>query len=388
MHAAGHGAQFAGFQRQFADMRDYAETVINIGSKIDDPFSISAACAVLSQLNFGHGRTTEVDELVERGNLSAARTRVSHRISTSAHYEQRIAVERCMWDKARDAAQVSTETGFADPRVLALSIATEFQTGNFSDGESLLEEFIRTPVNERRVGESSAQFFRLMARSTLDPAHIAITRSEADDANRAPNAFSRSFGLITLGWLAVEENDKVSAVRLRNELLSLCLEDFEQAVLPALAHVAGLADAAAREFAVFLPMFEERGIVLTAAWMKYDFARFLGDYPGAHPQLTSFSAASEGKEFALSHGLIPLANRFQDLLGQSPADSVATHGLSQRELEVLTLLARGRSNREIAEELFISPATVNRHVSNLFGKLGVSNRASATDLAHRSGLVQ
>lgn len=387
MHAAGHGAQFAGFQRRYADMRDFAEMVINIGSKIDDPFSVSAACVVLSQLNFGQGRG-EADELIERGKLSAVRTRVSHRISTAFHYEQRIAVERCMWDEARAAAHASMETGFADPRVLALSIGTEFQTGNFLEGESLLKEFLGTPINERRVGESSAQFFRLMARSTLDPAHIAITRSEANDANRAPNAFSRSFGLITLGWIAIDQGDRDSAAGIREQLLALGLEDSEQAVMPSLAHIAGLPEAAIEEFELLLPMFESRGHTLTTAWIKYDYARFLIDHPETRPELTGASVAAEGRGLALDHGLIPLVNRFQELLDQVPATDAATHGLSRRELEVLALLAGGRSNREIAEELFISPATVNRHVSNLFGKLGVSNRASATDLAHRSGLVQ
>ena len=57
-------------------------------------------------------------------------------------------------------------------------------------------------------------------------------------------------------------------------------------------------------------------------------------------------------------------------------------GLTERELEVLRLVAAGRSNREIAAELFISPKTASVHVSNILGKLGVASRGEAAARAH------
>jgi DNA-binding CsgD family transcriptional regulator len=68
----------------------------------------------------------------------------------------------------------------------------------------------------------------------------------------------------------------------------------------------------------------------------------------------------------------------------SPADEL---GLTPRELEVLGHVAIGRSNRQIARALFISEKTASVHVSNIIGKLGVSNRVEAAALAHRLGLV-
>ena len=53
-------------------------------------------------------------------------------------------------------------------------------------------------------------------------------------------------------------------------------------------------------------------------------------------------------------------------------------GLTDREVEVLRLIARGNTNRVIGEELFISPKTVGRHVENIYAKIGVSTRAGAT----------
>jgi DNA-binding NarL/FixJ family response regulator len=61
--------------------------------------------------------------------------------------------------------------------------------------------------------------------------------------------------------------------------------------------------------------------------------------------------------------------------------------LTAREREVLALLAAGRTDREIADALFLSRRTVTTHTSNLFAKLGVANRTEAAALAAREGLA-
>ena len=63
------------------------------------------------------------------------------------------------------------------------------------------------------------------------------------------------------------------------------------------------------------------------------------------------------------------------------------HGLSRRELEVLRLLAAGESNRQIAGRLGLSPHTIERHVANLYRKIGARGRADATAYALRNGLA-
>ena len=73
------------------------------------------------------------------------------------------------------------------------------------------------------------------------------------------------------------------------------------------------------------------------------------------------------------------------LAGDAPAPGL--DALTDREREMLGWVATGRSNQEIAEELFLSPATVRTHISRAMGKLGARDRAQLVVFAVRAGLV-
>ena len=62
--------------------------------------------------------------------------------------------------------------------------------------------------------------------------------------------------------------------------------------------------------------------------------------------------------------------------------------MTQREVEVLRLIASGKSNPEIADKLVVSVRTVTTHVTNIFGKANLTNRAEAATYAIRHGLIQ
>ncbi len=94
---------------------------------------------------------------------------------------------------------------------------------------------------------------------------------------------------------------------------------------------------------------------------------------------------------------IRAAHRGELLLPEAVADKVLAHlvapapaapqGLSRRELEVLTLMARGAANKVIAARLAIAERTVKSHVTHIFDKLGVSSRTEAVAVALRRGLL-
>jgi DNA-binding CsgD family transcriptional regulator/tetratricopeptide (TPR) repeat protein len=95
-------------------------------------------------------------------------------------------------------------------------------------------------------------------------------------------------------------------------------------------------------------------------------------------------------ELAEPLGARPLRERIDAVARRigagAPGRPAAGLGLTRRQLEVLRLIADGRSNREIADQLFISVKTVSVHVSNILGKLGVASRGAAAAAAHRDHL--
>ncbi len=89
--------------------------------------------------------------------------------------------------------------------------------------------------------------------------------------------------------------------------------------------------------------------------------------------------AAQGKPVLTSSVAVRLMERMR-----GPAEEA----LSSREIEVLRLVAKGASNREVAEELYVSQATVKTHLIHIFGKLGVSDRTAAVTKALDRGILR
>ncbi|MEV7688782.1 helix-turn-helix transcriptional regulator [Streptomyces bungoensis] len=98
---------------------------------------------------------------------------------------------------------------------------------------------------------------------------------------------------------------------------------------------------------------------------------------GARPLADAVARLAQRARLTLTHA------PHRALAPAGPADAL---GLTSRERDVLRLVSAGRTNRQIAEELFISPKTASVHVSNILAKLGVSGRGEAAAVAHRMGL--
>jgi DNA-binding CsgD family transcriptional regulator/tetratricopeptide (TPR) repeat protein len=99
-------------------------------------------------------------------------------------------------------------------------------------------------------------------------------------------------------------------------------------------------------------------------------------------------AAIAARAMHLLRAVEATADRARLPLEERAAPTAAPFHLSARESEVLTLLALGRTDRQIGAELFISHRTVERHVSNILAKLDARTRAELTAIAHREGLVR
>lgn len=139
----------------------------------------------------------------------------------------------------------------------------------------------------------------------------------------------------------------------------------------------------------------------TEAWRRLDAMPEIVDslIGGAEAALASSNRAGARRRLAEARRLAAPGNhtillRRIDALAQraglepeTETEGVDATGLTRREHDVLRLLARGLPNRQIATELFISPATVGVHVSRVLGKLGASSRTEAAALARTAGLL-
>ena len=94
-------------------------------------------------------------------------------------------------------------------------------------------------------------------------------------------------------------------------------------------------------------------------------------------------AAANGQPVLESQVASKMMNRFR----QPKAETLPHHELTEREMEVLKLIAKGKSNQEVADELYIGIKTVKFHVTNILAKLGVEDRTQAAIYAHKNGLA-
>ncbi len=127
------------------------------------------------------------------------------------------------------------------------------------------------------------------------------------------------------------------------------------------------------------------------AWTCYDYAAALSQRHGSGDRERAVALLDESLAISDELGMRPLMERIavlrEALETQPAAPATYPDGLTQREVEVLRLIALGRNNREIAGELVISLRTVAHHVTSILSKTGAANRTEAAAYAARQGLV-
>jgi DNA-binding CsgD family transcriptional regulator/tetratricopeptide (TPR) repeat protein len=154
-----------------------------------------------------------------------------------------------------------------------------------------------------------------------------------------------------------------------------------------LASLLGDADRAEAHFEQALELNRRMQAWTWVARTAYEYARaLLRHRPGRREQATAL--LGEAAELARRIGMPTLLERIRALEVAAPPPSVSLpDGLSAREVQILALVARGLSNREIGEALTISEHTAANHIRSILRKTGCANRTEAASYAHRRGLV-
>jgi predicted ATPase/DNA-binding CsgD family transcriptional regulator len=155
-----------------------------------------------------------------------------------------------------------------------------------------------------------------------------------------------------------------------------------------LAGVLGDWERAEAHFEAALELNTRLGARTWLAHTYFEYARMLFSRSAARDRSRATALLGEAVSLAEGIGLRSITSRAAGFEPASPPATSLPDGLSAREVEILRLVARGLSNREIGRELVISEHTAANHVRSILRKTQSTNRTEATAYAHRRGLVQ
>jgi ATP/maltotriose-dependent transcriptional regulator MalT len=227
------------------------------------------------------------------------------------------------------------------------------------------------------------------------PAQAAAGLGEAALEAPANHPYPTTVARLGLALLAIQQGD-LEAVREQYQALKSAPS--MMLLLISTDRVRGLLSAAMGEINQAIAHFEDAlaftrraGYRPEMAWVGCEYADVLLQQAGPGDGAKARSLLEESLTVAQNLGMLPLTQRIgscRDRLESQLNDAPPyPDSLTQREVEVLRLLAQGRSNSQISQELVVAEGTTRRHVANIYQKIGVSNRAEATRYALREGLL-
>jgi DNA-binding NarL/FixJ family response regulator len=329
-------------------------------------------------------RMAETTEPISRGN-----GRIFANIQLARIHTQRgnVAAARRAIDHASAKLARPTEAQFSGPLSGTL-MELELQLGNIAAARAEVEAV--GPVLEQTEDRGTLALF--LARALRVEAEAAERARAARDDAAVADAERRGEDLLAR-LVAIDPGEVPAGY--------LALIDLgRQLGVAEASRIAGGSDPEA--WARAAAGATARPMVFEAAYARYRQAEALlasrGSRDGAAAILTSAREVAAGLAARpLIEAIDGLAARARLALGEAAdvaepettdePDPIAAYDLTARELEVLRLLAAGRTNRQIGEELFISESTAGVHVSRILGKFGVAGRVEAATIAARLGIA-
>ena len=268
--------------------------------------------------------------------------------------------------------------------------------GDFNQASTFAAEAI---LRARAVGNAglSGEALGLLGRITRDQGdfdHAEVVLAESLGLFRTAGFQDAVAGvLLAIATCALQRGNHRRAAELIIESLTIANERnsrwsviYGLEILGSVVATLGRFEQAARLFGTAEGLRERIGLgpyPTETAWKEDALAP-------ARSQLSAaeFAAAwASGRSQSVAEAISAAIALAEEIAASTPGQTARGHGLTPRELDVLRLLAEGRTDREIAQALFISPRTVMRHVTSILDKLGVENRTAATRYAVDHGLI-
>ena len=353
--------QMAGWQSKFAAARSLAEEALELSREAGDKWGIASSLDTLATVALNRG------EYVKSYSLAQEALALSREVGDRAH------IAHSLWLLG---VLILYQSDYARAHAMLTESLTLSQAAN--DKRGIADAFVVLGY---------VAFFQGGYAAMAPPLEkgLALHREIGDQRGIAS-------GLYGIGWLALGRGDYAQA-RAAYEESVMILKDLEHQWFLALS-LEGLACTvamhgqvawAARLCGVAEMLRASIGASMPpAARIIYEQA-----VAAARTQLgeEDFTAAwAEGRKMTVEQVLIargPLLKAEQAPLPSppSPAPALYPNGLTRREVEVLRLVAQGKTDEQVGQDLTISPRTVSTHLTSIYGKLNVSSRSAATRYA-------
>jgi DNA-binding CsgD family transcriptional regulator len=310
------------------------------------------------------------------------------------------------WPPSRQFCDRGLAINPSDARILCDRVLLEYELGEFSEGEAYLKRLLEAH-RQSTPAPTTAYGIPALVMPLVGRINGAVDESEMVQATAETvlSAMSASPLVITmaragLALLAVSQGDAAAALEQyttlesqRGTMVQTGVASVDR-LLGLLAQTMGQTNVATAHFEDALAFCRKGGARSELAWTCHDYADTLLHHNAPGDRHKATSLLEESLSIARELGMRPLAERaaalqeqVQRRRGDSRIAPAYPDGLTDREVEVLRLMALGKTNREIAEELVLSLRTVAHHVTSILNKTSAANRTEAAAYASRHSLV-
>jgi predicted ATPase/DNA-binding CsgD family transcriptional regulator len=381
------------------------ERALALARQLNEPVLAAEACAYLANLYAWVG---DIKRSCEVSRLRAQLAEQTHDMFHLRHVYSWIALQEALqgrWTEA-EALCVQQEkiiAGLQSPEPQAALQLNRVIVGYYRGRFSEAEQIVRQVVDWLRPTGSPTlvwylgwwgQILSEMGRHEEALARFTELHTLAEGMDERARSRGNAFGQVAVGYFRLGEWQRAAECYPKLLLFQGMFTPILVDRGLSMAALAGGEKAAARQHladaeaqARKAGMGPELGLtLLQRGLVERDFGA-----EGGSQSVKARDLLSEGLNLCQNFDMQVLGQRFLHLtireVEEHPGRDVHSGGLSDRELQVLRLVAQGMTNREIAEALVLSEKTVARHLTNIFNKIGVENRVSAAAYALRHGLA-
>ena len=395
-------AEVEAFFFHYPEANSKSTEAIALLTEVDDPqWETIAHFWAGNSSFFLFGYSSAAERHISQSIAAAERLRHHFYLGRSLNQMSWMMYRKGEWQSARDFNDRGLAASPRETRLLHTRLILEYEVGNFSEGEAYLDRLLEvmrlTPPGPAYEYAFPAMSIPMAARISGDLSWLAQGEEAAHHVFSSTPATPMVAAMTNTGLalLALHRGDANAAEALYSAKQPPAafggLGPQINRTIGLLARTAGNVGEALGHFDDARAFCQMAGFRPELAWTCYDYAETLLGRNGEGDQAKAVDLLDESLTISSDLGMRPLMERVAALQEQAvstPSKAPAyPDRLTQREVEVLRLIAVGRSSREVADDLVLSVRTVERHITNIYSKINARGRADATAYAMGHNLL-